>query len=263
MHPDAVTLRRARPDDIKALRTLQSLSLICLGTSHYAPEQVAAFITHVGTMDDHLVEDGGCLIAEIDGRMAGCGGWSLRTPGYAAAMGGAQAPIWRETPVVRSVFVHPGAARRGVGRRIMTAVEAEMLAAGHDRAVLTATLPGVAFYTALGWRPMRAVRLPPARRPRLPRPRHGQAAAPAAGGPPRRRSGRAAAGLRLNPFSAHPSRAHLGRARPSPGAAIFLRGSMARLYLPPPLAPPGKPRRPPAGPARRRIQGPSARPSIT
>ncbi|SOD91216.1 GNAT family N-acetyltransferase [Caenispirillum bisanense] len=159
MHPDAVTLRRARPDDIKALRTLQTLSLLCLGTSHYAPEQIAAFITHVGTMDDHLVEDGGCLIAEIDGRMAGCGGWSLRTPGYAAVMGGAQAPARRETPVVRSVFVHPGAARRGVGRRIMAAVEAEMLAAGHDRAVLTATLPGVAFYTALGWRPMRAVRL--------------------------------------------------------------------------------------------------------
>ena len=41
-------------------------------------------------------------------------------------------------------------ARRGIARRMMAAVEADIVAAGYDTAALTATLTGIPFYRQLG-----------------------------------------------------------------------------------------------------------------
>jgi GNAT superfamily N-acetyltransferase len=54
--------------------------------------------------------------------------------------------------VVRAVYVHPEAARQGVGRALMGWIERAMAAAGHARATLLATLPGLPLYRRLGWR---------------------------------------------------------------------------------------------------------------
>ena len=60
--------------------------------------------------------------------LAACGGWTLRAPGYMSPCGGCGAvqPI-RPTATVCSVFVTPAFARCGLGWRIMTRVEAEIV----------------------------------------------------------------------------------------------------------------------------------------
>lgn len=150
-----ITIRRARRDDADALRGMQALSLCSLGADRYSSEQIAAFLAHVGTMDEELLEEGTYFLAERDGELIGSGGWSLRTPGYAAA-----APaLLGGTATVRSVFVHPAAARRGVGTLLMDTVEADAVGHGHHRVGLTATRSGEAFYAARGYRRVAPVAL--------------------------------------------------------------------------------------------------------
>lgn len=148
----AIAVRTAQPADRERLVTLQNRSLRILGGRFYSPAEIESFIRHVGTMDAYLLTDGTYFVAEIDGVMAGCGGWTLRRPGYARHdLAAADTQPVRAT--VRSVFVDPLLARLGVGRSIMGPVEAAILAAGHDSAMLAATLSGISFYRALGYLP--------------------------------------------------------------------------------------------------------------
>jgi GNAT superfamily N-acetyltransferase len=146
-----VTIRRARREDAEALRGMQALSLCSLGADRYSAEQVAAFLAHVGTMDEELLDEGTYFVAERDGELVGSGGWSLRTPGYAATAAEPE-PHRGGAPTVRSVFVHPTAARRGVGTLLVDTVEADVIGHGHHSVRLTATRSGEAFYAALGYR---------------------------------------------------------------------------------------------------------------
>jgi GNAT superfamily N-acetyltransferase len=148
----AITLRTAQPADREQLVALQTRSLRVLGGRFYSRAEIESFIRHVGTLDEHLIADGTYFMAEIDGALAGCGGWSLRRPGYARHDRAAQdlEPLRAK---VRGVYVDPLLARLGVGRRIMSGIEAAIVAAGHDSAVLAATLSGISFYRALGYLP--------------------------------------------------------------------------------------------------------------
>jgi GNAT superfamily N-acetyltransferase len=58
---------------------------------------------------------------------------------------------------VRSVYVHPAMARRGIARQIMATVETGISAAGFRRVSLAATLVGIPFYRRLGYRGCRPV----------------------------------------------------------------------------------------------------------
>jgi hypothetical protein len=54
-----------------------------LGAGYYTPAQVEAAVRYVCVPDPELIEDGTYLVAELDGRLVGCGGWSLRRKAYA------------------------------------------------------------------------------------------------------------------------------------------------------------------------------------
>ncbi len=56
---------------------------------------------------------------------------------------------------VHAVFVHPARQGRGIGRRLMEAVESEARARGERELILYASLSAVAFYEANGWRTVR------------------------------------------------------------------------------------------------------------
>jgi GNAT superfamily N-acetyltransferase len=108
-------------------------------------------------MDAYLVEDGTYWVAQRgdDGHITASGGWSLRAPGYAGReRAAAEAPV---VPKIRSIFVDPDHARGGLGRAIMARAEADIAAHGFGRAGLVATLMGVPFYAALGYRAGRPV----------------------------------------------------------------------------------------------------------
>jgi GNAT superfamily N-acetyltransferase len=143
--------RVATRADRDALHALQHASMRALALSHYDEDVIEAFITHVGTMDDALLDDGTYYTIHIGHTLAACGGWTLRAPSYLTHAAGTVRTI-RRVATVRSVFVAPAFARCGLGWRIMTRVEAELVRAGHDRASLTAQLSGLPFYRRLGYR---------------------------------------------------------------------------------------------------------------
>jgi len=63
---------------------------------------------------------------------------------------------------IRAFFVHPDWARRGIGAMILEACEGAAIAAGFQRLEMGATLTGVPFYRAKGYRAVEdlAVALP-------------------------------------------------------------------------------------------------------
>jgi GNAT superfamily N-acetyltransferase len=95
------------------------------------------------------------LIAELDGRLVGCGGWSLRRKAYAGPADrqtdGERLDPLTEPTRIRAMFTAPDVARQGVGRAILTAAEEAARAAGFSRARLGATLSGEPFYRRSGY----------------------------------------------------------------------------------------------------------------
>ena len=150
-----LAIRPATLADVDALRELQVMAMRALGAGYYTPAEVEAALRYVCVPDWELIEDGTYLIAELDGRLVGCGGWSLRRKHYAG-------PADHETdderldPLseptrIRAMFTAPDVARQGVGRAILAAAETAARAAGFSRARLGATLSGEAFYRRSGY----------------------------------------------------------------------------------------------------------------
>ena len=154
----SVTLRPATAADAEALEALIARSVHALQADTYTREQREAALGTVFGVDHRLIADGGYFIAELDGAIVGCGGWSDREALY-GAHGPAQSDGPRVNPRsgparVRAFFVDPAHARRGVGRALLQASEDAARAAGFTRAALGATLAGEPFYTACGYVPL-------------------------------------------------------------------------------------------------------------
>lgn len=157
-------IRLATEDDGAALRDLIPLSARELSRGYYSAEQTESAIRFVFGPDSQLIADGTYFVAEEDGMLVGCGGWSRRRTLY----GGDQMKEGTEDPLldsateaarIRAFFVHPGFARRGVGSQILHACVGAARAAGFRRLELAATLPGVPLYEAFGFAPQERVDL--------------------------------------------------------------------------------------------------------
>ena len=150
-----LSIRLATAEDVPALKDLIPVSARALSRGFYTDAETEGAIRHVFGPDSRLIADGTYFIAEEDGVIAGCGGWSRRRTLY----GGDQTksgeePLLdpaREPAKVRAFFVHPDFARRGVGSRILEACLSAARSAGFRRVELAATLPGVPFYAARGF----------------------------------------------------------------------------------------------------------------
>lgn len=150
----AVTHRRAVEADIPALHALMEAAIAGPLAAFLSPEQVAASRAIMG-VDSQLIADGTYFVVEIDGALAGCGGWSRRITTY----GGDHSPDRRpalltpgvDAARVRAMYTHPDFVRRGVGRRILDLCEAAARAGGYDRVELVATLGGEPLYSACGY----------------------------------------------------------------------------------------------------------------
>ncbi|MCC6555703.1 MAG: GNAT family N-acetyltransferase [Polyangiaceae bacterium] len=148
-------LRRARPSDLPALQALIERSGLGLSAPYYTPVQAEAVTRHVFGVDTQLIEDRTYFVIEAEGRLAACGGWSKRR----TLFGGDQAktgpdPLLdpsAEPARVRAFFVDPAAARRGLGRRLMSECVDEARAAGFRALELVSTLPGEPLYLASGF----------------------------------------------------------------------------------------------------------------
>ncbi|NWG23929.1 MAG: GNAT family N-acetyltransferase [Pseudorhodoplanes sp.] len=155
-------IRRASRTDRDWLFALQEVSLHVLGRHSYDEAAIGSFVAHGGISDDRMIDRGTCFVALSGGTIVGCGGWSDRTGKTGVPAG---ALLLRPAPRMRGLFVHPTFARRGIGSRLVRAIEDDMVAAGHDCATLAATLNSADFFRALGYCGRKTVSLPlPGRR---------------------------------------------------------------------------------------------------
>ena len=149
------TTRPATFEDIPALNEMIALSVRGLSTTYYTPNQIESAIKYVFGVDTQLVTDGTYYIAESDGKIVGCGGWSKRNTLY----GGDQHkeiedPLLNpqtDSARIRAFFVHPDHARQGIGTLVINVCEAAAKENGFTSFELGATLPGVPLYTVMGY----------------------------------------------------------------------------------------------------------------
>jgi GNAT superfamily N-acetyltransferase len=156
-HSDMATwrLRLAQEADVAALEALIPLSVRALQAPHYSTAQMDAALGPVFGVDRQLIRDGTYFIAERDGVIVGCGGWSRRHSLFGGDSGrecedGLLDPQ-RDAARVRAFFVHPAWARRGIGRNIMTACERAIIEAGFSTVDIVATLAGEPLYASFGY----------------------------------------------------------------------------------------------------------------
>ncbi len=148
-------LRLARPEDLPGLNALIPASVRALSAGHYSPAQIESALKYVFGPDTQLIADGTYFVAESEGALVGCGGWSRRRTLY----GGDQRKTGADPLLdpaadaarIRAFFVRPDWARRGVASQIMAACADAARAAGFARLELMATLPGEPLYRAFGF----------------------------------------------------------------------------------------------------------------
>jgi N-acetylglutamate synthase-like GNAT family acetyltransferase len=148
-------LRKATLEDRPALEELIAESARGLSRGHYTDAQVEAALGSAFGVDSELIRDGTYFVAEADGRIVGCGGWSRRATLFGSdAQPGRRPDLLdpeRDSARIRAFFVRPDWARRGIGRAILEKCESEARASGFRSAELLATLPGHRFYRTLGY----------------------------------------------------------------------------------------------------------------
>ena len=154
MQTPKLSHRLARSADVDALRTLMDAAIAELLKPFLDDRQIAASRTIMG-LDTQLVDDGTYFIVELDGKLAGCGGWSRRNTLYGGdTTPGRNAELLdpsKDAARVRAMYTHPDSTRRGVGRLILSLCEEAARAEGFHSVELMATMSGVPLYRACGY----------------------------------------------------------------------------------------------------------------
>src|ERR1041384_411576 len=81
-HLMTITIRAATTEDIPELESLIAASVRVLSLSYYTTEQIESALVNIFGIDSQLIIDGTYYVAEVEGRLAGCGGWSKRKTLY-------------------------------------------------------------------------------------------------------------------------------------------------------------------------------------
>lgn len=159
-----LTWRLADPADIPAVNALTARSIRALHAGSYDQAVVDEAVIHAYGVDWQIVRDRTYFVAEIDGALAGAGGWS-----YRRTIAGAHGPDDPAAAVldpesdaarIRAFYVDPTHVRRGIGALLLTLSEEAARGAGFKTAELTSTVPAVSFYAAFGYRSVGAFDMP-------------------------------------------------------------------------------------------------------
>ena len=150
-------IRRAVMADLPILNDLVTEAVQQLNAPDYTPQQIASALFYAYGVDTQLIQDGTYFVAEMNGRIVGCGGWSKRQ----SMVGGDKA---KHSPAddnlldplvdaakIRAFFVHPNDSRQGIGRALMGVAEMAARQAGFTRLELLATRTGEPLYAAVGF----------------------------------------------------------------------------------------------------------------
>jgi GNAT superfamily N-acetyltransferase len=156
--PEPPTLRLARREDAPAIASLIERSVRGLQGDDYSPAQMEGALGTVFGVDTRLIDDGCYFLAEQDGELVGCGGWSRRKTLFGGDAVHGKDDGWLDPATdparVRAFFVAPEQARRGIGSLILDACEVAARAHGFRELELAATLTGVKLYARRGFEPV-------------------------------------------------------------------------------------------------------------
>lgn len=160
-----MNIRLATKDDIPEIQNLIDASVRGLSGAYYTPPQIESALKYIFGVDSHLLQDSTYFVVEDKQKLVGAGGWSMRKTlfgGDQMRAGEADAVLdpAREPARIRAFYVHPGWARRGIGRWLVETCEAEAAKAGFVRMQLVATLPGEPLYAAQGYVRVEPVEMP-------------------------------------------------------------------------------------------------------
>jgi GNAT superfamily N-acetyltransferase len=148
-------LRTATHADRPALGILIARSARDLGAGDYRSEQIEGALQGAFGVDTQLIDDGTYFVAESDGHLVGCGGWSRRRTLFGgdshSQRNAGELDPRTDAARIRAFFIDPDCARQGIGRALLERCEAEARERGFTRFELMGTLPGVRLYQALGY----------------------------------------------------------------------------------------------------------------
>jgi GNAT superfamily N-acetyltransferase len=149
------TIRKATLDDCSEIEELVALSARGLSTDEYTPDQIEGALRGAFGLDTQLIKDGTYFVAEANGVLVGCGGWSKRKTLFGgdkhADRDAGELDPKTDPAKIRAFFVHPEWARKGIGRAILARCESEALSSGFSSLELMSTLPGLKMYSACGF----------------------------------------------------------------------------------------------------------------
>jgi GNAT superfamily N-acetyltransferase len=127
-------IRPATSNDLERIGVIHRLSILELCKTHYTPEQLADWTSALRPAAYEALLASHRMIAAEDG--AELLGFGVFDP---------------TTALINATYVDPSAARRGIGRALLAAMENEARAAGFGEVRLNATLNAVGFYARLGY----------------------------------------------------------------------------------------------------------------
>ena len=157
------TIRKAVVSDRAAIQKLIAASARGLSRADYSELQIEGAIQTVFGVDTNLILDGTYFVADNDGELIGCGGWSKRRTLFGgdqySSRDGSYLDPKTEAAKIRAFFIHPKHARKGIARAILARCETEATAAGFQALELMSTLPGIKLYRACGYQEIEHVEL--------------------------------------------------------------------------------------------------------
>lgn len=163
-----VRIRVAVPEDVPALRELIDISVRQLQAGDYSAKQIELALQTVFGVDSQLIADATYFVAETPVgsalKIVGCGGWSKRKTLFGGDRWSYREPELllpaQDAAKIRSFFIHPKWARRGIGSMILTACEDAAAGAGFTRCEMAATLTGVKLFQKKGYVAIEPVDVP-------------------------------------------------------------------------------------------------------
>ena len=155
-----LTHRLARRDDIDALKALMDAAISDLQKPFLSESQIASSRAIMG-VDTQLIDDGTYVVVEIDGDLAGGGGWSRRATLYGGDQSSGRSAALldpaKDAARIRAMYTHPHHVRKGVARLILSLCEEAARSEGFKRVELMSTMAGEPLYRASGYSPHESV----------------------------------------------------------------------------------------------------------
>ena len=148
-------IRTASIDDVTAIAAVMRESVQSFGRDVYTAQQIASALRYICRPDEQLIVDGTYFVAVSDGEIVGCGGWSRRRKVYSGSASSVSEnellDPTSEPARIRSMFVRPSFARRGIGRAILQHSEQRAAAEGFRRLQLVAMRSAGTLYESSGY----------------------------------------------------------------------------------------------------------------